>query len=181
MVYYANSNELYHHGVKGMKWGVRRYQNYDGTYTKRGLERYNKAEESYNSASKRYSDARSAYKSGTGSKAAVKSAKKEVKTAKRNLDKSYDQLKLDKRADKGKELYKRGNTIEGNKTKVAIGGTAISIGSYAASLVLKSSIANESVANVSSAIVNIGGAAASTALATRMAIKNQQLRAYYAH
>lgn len=29
-------NELYHHGVKGMHWGVRRYQNPDGTYTNAG-------------------------------------------------------------------------------------------------------------------------------------------------
>lgn len=29
-------NELYHYGVKGMKWGVRRYQNYDGTRTAEG-------------------------------------------------------------------------------------------------------------------------------------------------
>ena len=26
-------NELYHHGVKGQKWGVRRFQNKDGSYT----------------------------------------------------------------------------------------------------------------------------------------------------
>lgn len=36
----ANSY-LYHHGVKGMKWGVRRYENEDGTLTAAGKERYN--------------------------------------------------------------------------------------------------------------------------------------------
>lgn len=41
---------LARYGVKGMKWGVRRYQNYDGTYTKRGLERYQKAEKEYESS-----------------------------------------------------------------------------------------------------------------------------------
>lgn len=33
-------NELYHHGVKGQKWGVRRYQNKDGTLTDAGKKRY---------------------------------------------------------------------------------------------------------------------------------------------
>ncbi len=32
-------NELYHYGVKGMKWGVRRYQNKDGSYTSEGKKR----------------------------------------------------------------------------------------------------------------------------------------------
>lgn len=33
-------NELYHVGVKGMKWGVRRYQNKDGSLTPAGKKRY---------------------------------------------------------------------------------------------------------------------------------------------
>lgn len=32
-------NELYHHGIKGQKWGVRRFQNKDGTRTKAGKDR----------------------------------------------------------------------------------------------------------------------------------------------
>lgn len=39
------SNELYHYGVKGMKWGVRRYQNPDGSLTSAGKSRYNKKTE----------------------------------------------------------------------------------------------------------------------------------------
>lgn len=35
-------NELYHYGVKGQKWGVRRYQNKDGSLTTAGRKRRNK-------------------------------------------------------------------------------------------------------------------------------------------
>ena len=37
-----NQNELYHHGIKGMRWGVRRFQNKDGTLTSAGKKRYDK-------------------------------------------------------------------------------------------------------------------------------------------
>lgn len=46
--YYITSEYVAHHGVKGQKWGVRRYQNPDGTLTALGkrLQKQHRANES---------------------------------------------------------------------------------------------------------------------------------------
>lgn len=40
MDYILVNGELYHHGIKGQKWGVRRWQNEDGTFNEAGKRRY---------------------------------------------------------------------------------------------------------------------------------------------
>lgn len=36
MIRYNRSSELYHHGILNQKWGIRRFQNKDGTLTEAG-------------------------------------------------------------------------------------------------------------------------------------------------
>lgn len=51
MADYIHTYELYHHGIKGMRWGVRRYRNKDGTLTTEGKRR---ASETDNVKNKRH-------------------------------------------------------------------------------------------------------------------------------
>lgn len=60
-------DELYHHGIKGQKWGRRRFQNEDMTWTAAGKERYGSASDGGHKASskeKRKTTAKKALKVG---------------------------------------------------------------------------------------------------------------------
>ena len=43
-IIHRDEDYLQHHGIKGQKWGIRRYENEDGTLTEAGKKRYAKAQ-----------------------------------------------------------------------------------------------------------------------------------------
>ena len=87
--YYLHSSELYHHGILGMKWGVRRYQNKDGSLTAAGRKRYAKEE----------------YKNNK------KIAKEKYRAAKESADRQYESDTVEKRQalDQEKERFAEKN------------------------------------------------------------------------
>lgn len=81
-------DELYHYGIKGMKWGVRRYQNKDGTLTAAGKKR-KRAKSEINSWS---DDAKEAYR--IKQKSVHEMSNKELQTLNKrmNLESEYRRL-----------------------------------------------------------------------------------------
>ena len=74
-------NELCHHGIKGQKWGVRRYQYEDGSLTPGGKKRY--AKDQYRQATK-------SYRRREINKEQYSQAKKDYKTEKQQYKKTFE-------------------------------------------------------------------------------------------
>ena len=72
------NNDLLHSGVKGMKWGIRRYQNKDGSLTNAGKKRYNKEMEKLR-AEKRVLKTQAATKAKLDKLAAAEKENEELK------------------------------------------------------------------------------------------------------
>ena len=107
-------DELMHYGVLGMKWGVRRYQNKDGSLTNAGKKRYDRLEAELNSLK----GARD--KPSTPSRREVRAAEKRRKQKVANLEKARKAKaqKQKEAEDAEKEAAKRAKKIEKDKISV---------------------------------------------------------------
>lgn len=148
-IYYVGSmpysSSLSHFGIKGQKWGIRRYQNPDGTLTPAGKARYGTdLERMAAKDAQRYSDARAAYGEGAGVRRRLLDKELTQKKKNKEYEKAYDDAskhvnvgKSLKRAEKlhrnsgtfvrGRDLADTGFSHGKNATKALL-GAAGSIG-----------------------------------------------------
>lgn len=81
-----NDYELYHHGIKGQKWGRRRFQTNDGSLTAAGRKRY--ADDDSSGSSKSKTSAKSTASKSSSSKSKTASSTTKKKTTKKTTKKT---------------------------------------------------------------------------------------------
>lgn len=81
------NDELYHHGVQGQKWGVRRYQNSDGSLTPAGMRHYNRQAKK---DAKEYARAKMFYGEGAGNRRKLIKAQVQERSKNEYYKKQFD-------------------------------------------------------------------------------------------
>lgn len=132
--------ELYHYGTKGMKWGVRRFQNKDGTRTPAGLKRYsNRAKDGLKKAGDKLKEQ---YAKRKAEKAEEKQRKKPIKKlTNEELQARIDRLRMEKSY---KDLLNEVNAPAISKGKSFVNGimeqSAKNIGTQAATYLMGTAV-----------------------------------------
>lgn len=132
MDYIIYNGQLYHHGVKGQKWGVRRYQNKDGSLTAKGKSRNNSEKQTDPAKAEKRKKVIKGVAIGTASVAAITATavlvarSPKARTAIKSIrSMAVDKLKdgASKNVEKGKRYMKKAGSLakEGAKEGVKTG------------------------------------------------------------
>lgn len=154
---------LMHHGIKGQKWGVRRFQNKDGTRTSLGKSRY-----------------------------VTKGVNQQKPLSKEERKAIRKKQKEEKLKEQGKKLYEKGHTIEANEQLLrnvkkgaglvsALGATYLSqtLIPKLETTSMDHALTSMSTGEKASAAAIVASAAAVSVTQVYTAVQNKKMRTYW--